>query len=64
MYLVNVFSLASNALCLRHILVRAVPISFVAPEINKQPQINFLILLNDLCSSELDYKLNPNLNMH
>lgn len=30
-YLVNVFRRVSTALCLKHILVRAVPISFVAP---------------------------------
>lgn len=32
---VNVFILVSTALCLKQTLVNAVPISFVAPEMNR-----------------------------
>lgn len=43
-YLVNVFILASTALCLKHILVKAVPISLVAPVKQKCNQFKIQII--------------------
>lgn len=42
-YLLNVFSLASTALCLKQILVKTVPISFVAPVTNIQDIIALIM---------------------
>jgi len=62
-YLVNVFSFASNALCLKQIRVREVPISFVAPEREKhqiKSGIRIIHLPSGKSSKRIPLLLKPN----